>query len=212
MPRKPAHEQFDTLKALEDRAFELFGRYGYEGVSVGDIAKAAQLSKGALYWHFDGKEALYLNCLRRLHAIFDSYIFDPMRREPDPVRGILILFTGMKRLLQDARVASGVAGYWLIPDTPETARILAAQHAFEQAARETLAQTLERAEAEGSLSLGQDLEAVSRAVISLVEACVLPLRHLGPDEASGILGVLARTLFRAYARSPKIVKLAAELD
>src|SRR3546814_14751964 len=76
MPRKPAHEQFDTIKAIADRAFELFGRYGYEGVSIGDIAKAAKLSKGALYWHFDGKEALYLQCLQRLHAIFDQYVFD----------------------------------------------------------------------------------------------------------------------------------------
>src|SRR3546814_7162710 len=81
MPRKPAHEQFDTIKAIADRAFELFGRYGYEGVSIGDIAKAAKLSKGALYWHFDGKEALYLQCLQRLHAIFDQYVFDPMRAE-----------------------------------------------------------------------------------------------------------------------------------
>src|SRR3546814_8131092 len=55
MPRKPAHEQFDTIKAIADRAFELFGRYGYEGVSIGDIAKAAKLSKGALYWHLDRK-------------------------------------------------------------------------------------------------------------------------------------------------------------
>ena len=35
----------------------------------------AGLSKGALYWHYDGKEALYLDCLQRLHALFDHYIF-----------------------------------------------------------------------------------------------------------------------------------------
>src|SRR3546814_18978650 len=111
MPRKPAHEQFDTIKAIADRAFALFGRYGYEGVSIGDIAKAAKLSKGALYWHFDGKEALYLQCLQRLHAIFDQNLFDPMRAEPDPVRGILHVFPGMPKLMPDPIAEKSVPGY-----------------------------------------------------------------------------------------------------
>ena len=78
MSRKPAHQQGDTLKAIREHAFVLFGRFGYEGVSIGDIAKAAKLSKSALYWHFENKEKLYLDCLRQLHAIFNQYIFEPM--------------------------------------------------------------------------------------------------------------------------------------
>lgn len=208
MARKPAHEQFDTLKAIEDRAFELFGRYGFEGVSIGDIAKAAKLSKGALYWHFDGKEALYLDCLKRLHAIFDSYIFEPMRHEQDAVKATLTIFTGLKRLMQDVRVEKGIAGYWLIPETPETGDILKAQRAFEATAISTLTQAMQRAQAEGRLDLAGDLDDMARAIIALVEACVLPLRHQSPDELGGILGVLARTLLRAYARSPEVVKAA----
>ncbi|HSW14143.1 MAG TPA: TetR/AcrR family transcriptional regulator [Solimonas sp.] len=211
MPRKPAHEQFDTLKAIEDCAFELFGRYGYEGVSIGDIAKAAKLSKGALYWHFQGKEALYLDCLKRLHGIFDSYIFDLIRAEPDPVKGIVLLFTGLSKLLQDPRIAQGIGGYWLIPETSETVHILKAQRAFESAAIEVLHCTLKRGQEQGAIDLGGDLDDMARAIISLVEACVLPLRHLSAEEVNRQLGVLARTLFRAYAKSPDLVKLVSRL-
>lgn len=211
MARKPAHQQFDTLKAIEDCAFELFGRYGFEGVSIGDIAKAAKLSKGALYWHFQGKEALYLDCLKRLHAIFDSYIFDVMRAEPDPVKGIVVLFTGLSKLLLDARIAQGIGGYWLIPETAETVHIIKAQRAFETAAIAVLNQTLKRGQEQGSVDFGGDLDDIARAIISLVEACVLPLRHLTPDEVNRQLGVLARTLFRAYAKSPELVKLVGTL-
>jgi len=211
MPRKPAHEQFDTLKVIGDRAFELFGRYGYEGVSIGDIASAAKLSKGALYWHFQGKEALYLDCLKRLHAIFDSYIFDVMRAEPDPVKAVVALFGGLSRLLQDPRIEKGIGGYWLIPDTPETVHIITAQRAFESAAIAVLHDALKRGQQQGSMDLGGDLDDMARAIISLVEACVLPLRHLTPDEVNRQLGVLARTLFRAYAKSPELVKLVAKL-
>lgn len=211
MPRKPSHERVDTLKAIEDHAFELFGRHGYEGVSIGDIAKAAKLSKGALYWHFDGKEELYLDCLKRLHAIFSDYILAPMQAQPDPVRAVLLLFSGLQRMLQDPRVGNGIAGYWLIPSTPETSAIATTQRAFEANAVAVLRAVLQRAVDERKLDFAGDLDELARAITSLIVACVLPLRHRSPEEVRGLLGVLARTLFRAYARSDDLVRLAGQL-
>lgn len=208
MPRKPAHEQFDTLKAIEDRAFELFGRYGYEGVSIGDIAKAARLSKGALYWHFQGKEELYLHCLKRLHGLFDHYIFEPMRAEPDALKSILRVFTGLRELLQDTRVQKGIAGYWLIPSTSGTSALTGTQRDFEAASVAALRVVLERASSQGQLDLGNDLDDMAPAMISLVEACALPLRHMDSGEVQRILSVLARSLFKAYAKSEDALALA----
>jgi AcrR family transcriptional regulator len=184
MPRKPAHQQIDTLKAIQDCAFELFARYGFAGVSIGDIATTTGLSKGALYWHYTGKEALYLDCLQRLHALFDHYIFEPMAAENDGAKAVLALFHGLERLLGDPRVVNGVAGYWLVPAGPETTALFEAQRAVDQ----------------GQFDLGGELEEFARAVMSLGEAVILPLRHQTPDEVRQILGVLARTLFRAYAK------------
>jgi TetR/AcrR family acrAB operon transcriptional repressor len=210
MPRKPANQQFDTIQAIRDQAFVLFGRFGYEGVSIGEIARHSKLSKGALYWHFPGKEALYLDCLQRLHAIFNEYIFDPMRATNDPVRSILHLFRALNDLLQDPRVQSGIAGYWLIPSRPETGRIVESQQAFEAASREVIAETLRNGVAQGHFDFGNDLEDMAGAIISLVEAVVLPLRHQGPDEVKASLGVLARTLFRAYAKDDALIGMTRE--
>jgi TetR/AcrR family acrAB operon transcriptional repressor len=211
MPRKPAHEQFDALKAIENCAFALFGRYGYEGVSIGDIARGAKLSKGALYWHFQGKEELYLHCLKRLHALFDRYIFDPMRSENDGVRAVLLLFRGLGALVEDPQVEKGIAGYWQAPSTAEVDRIMAQQRAFEDNALRTLTAALTRGKEQGRIDLGGDLEDMSRATISLVEAVVLPLRHRTPDEIHRMLGVLARTLFRAYSKSDDLLALTRSL-
>ncbi|GAC1632905.1 MAG: hypothetical protein NVS9B10_27830 [Nevskia sp.] len=201
MARKPAHEQFDTLKAIQDRAFDLFGRYGYDGVSIGDIAKAARLSKGALYWHYASKEALYLDCLKRLHALFDGCIFDPMRDEQDPARAVLALFSGIATLLRDPLVENGIAGFWLIPASPETAALAAAQRAFELNSMAVIQGVLSSGVEQGRFDLGGDLEDMSRAIISVVEAVVLPLRHQTPEEVGRTLRVLARTLFRAYDKT-----------
>lgn len=211
MPRKPAHLQEDTLSALRHQAFELFGRYGYEGVSIGDIAKHANLSKGALYWHFDGKEALYLSCLKHLHSIFNEDVFDPMRAARDGATGMVLMFQGLLRLFADPRLQKGVAGYWLIPDTPETAGIFATQRAFENASMTVIGDCLRRGVAAGQFDLGDDLDDMARAIISIIEAIVLPMRHLTPDEIRPQIGVLARTLFRAYARGDTLKQLVAAL-
>jgi AcrR family transcriptional regulator len=42
-----------------DAARSLFGRNGYTQTSVDEIADAARVTKGAVYHHFDGKEALF---------------------------------------------------------------------------------------------------------------------------------------------------------
>ena len=211
MPRKPAHEQFDALQAVRGHAFALFGRFGYEGVSIGDIARAAKLSKSALYWHFDNKEQLYLECQRELHAMFNRCIFEPMQSEADGVTRILLLFTGLGQLLADARVTQGVAGYWLIPAGAESVAILKAQRAFEAACIDTMKETLRLGVAQGRFDYKDDLDEMARAIIALVEAVILPMRQQSPDEQQRILGVLARSLFRAYATADDLLKLTRSL-
>ncbi|HEV2780751.1 MAG TPA: TetR/AcrR family transcriptional regulator [Actinophytocola sp.] len=48
-----------TRQALVDSAVELFTKNGYAGTSLDAIAKRARVTKGALYHHFSGKQALF---------------------------------------------------------------------------------------------------------------------------------------------------------
>ena len=48
-----------TRRAVLDAARTLFGRQGYAQTSVEEIADAARVTKGAVYHHFAGKEALF---------------------------------------------------------------------------------------------------------------------------------------------------------
>ncbi|WP_447008359.1 TetR/AcrR family transcriptional regulator [Saccharothrix isguenensis] len=54
-----------TRQALVDSAVELFTKRGYAGTSLDEVVKRARLTKGALYHHFSGKQALF-------EAAFDS--------------------------------------------------------------------------------------------------------------------------------------------
>lgn len=52
-----------TRRALLDAAARRFARDGYRGASLEDIAADAGLTKGALYYNFAGREALFLALL-----------------------------------------------------------------------------------------------------------------------------------------------------
>lgn len=48
-----------TRDALVDSAVELFTKRGYAATSLDEVAKKARVTKGALYHHFSGKQALF---------------------------------------------------------------------------------------------------------------------------------------------------------
>ena len=51
---------------LLDTAIEQFGRYGFEGASTRQIAKASGAAMSSITYHFGGKEGLYLAAADRI--------------------------------------------------------------------------------------------------------------------------------------------------
>nr|MDP9167903.1 TetR/AcrR family transcriptional regulator [Actinomycetota bacterium] len=47
-----------TRRKIIDSAVDLINEIGYPAAGLGDIIERAELTKGALYYHFDSKEAL----------------------------------------------------------------------------------------------------------------------------------------------------------
>lgn len=47
-----------TRKKILSAAVDLFAEVGYQATGLGDIIERAEMTKGALYYHFDSKEAL----------------------------------------------------------------------------------------------------------------------------------------------------------
>jgi AcrR family transcriptional regulator len=48
----------ETANRILNQAVRLFLEKGYHGASIDDITQAAELTKGALYWHFKNKMGL----------------------------------------------------------------------------------------------------------------------------------------------------------
>lgn len=50
----------ETRKRLLDAARSVFTTVGYQGATLDDIAAKAGFTKGALYWHFPNKQAIFM--------------------------------------------------------------------------------------------------------------------------------------------------------
>ena len=66
MVRYPAEETAEKHERILSEAARLFRERGLSGVSVGDLMKAADLTHGAFYNHFESKQALVADCIDRV--------------------------------------------------------------------------------------------------------------------------------------------------
>jgi len=66
----PRHRFPDTRDRIERAAIELFVEKGVDATSVRDVARAVDISEGALYRHFDSKDALVWEAFERNYVAF----------------------------------------------------------------------------------------------------------------------------------------------
>jgi AcrR family transcriptional regulator len=62
-----AHDANSTRERILDAALELFVAQGYDGTSLRQIAEQLGVTKAALYYHFESKEAILRALHMRLH-------------------------------------------------------------------------------------------------------------------------------------------------
>lgn len=59
----------ETKESLVNAAAVVFGRQGYRATTLRDITREAAVTQGALYFHFDSKQELAEEIIRRQHAM-----------------------------------------------------------------------------------------------------------------------------------------------
>ncbi len=89
-----------TKRALVDVAEELFTENGYAATSLDAIVAGAQVTKGALYHHFSGKQALFEAVFERVETNAAKAIQQALRGNRDPWDKAI---AGLRAVLQVVR-------------------------------------------------------------------------------------------------------------
>src|SRR5690242_596061 len=87
-PGKRAAQGRATRGQLIEVATGLFAAHGYEGTSIEAVLAAAGVSRGALYHHFAGKEALFKAVIDVLAERITVELTDVISSCTDPVDAV----------------------------------------------------------------------------------------------------------------------------
>jgi AcrR family transcriptional regulator len=81
-------------------AARLFARKGYSGTSIADISSDVEMTKGALYHHFAGKEAIFFAVVERIRSTWRSVVAREVVSTRDAVERLEILLDRQAKFLQ----------------------------------------------------------------------------------------------------------------
>jgi AcrR family transcriptional regulator len=181
---RPGYDQETVLR----RAVEVFNRQGYDGTSMGDLARELGVGKSALYHHVPGKEALLAQALDEaldgLTAVLDrptgATAYERLRAAVrDSVR-VLVEHLPAVTLLLRVRGNSEV----------ELAALRRRREIDDR-----LAALVSAAAAEGSLRADLPPDLVSRLLFGMVNSLVEWYRPGGPVDADMLADALATLAF-----------------
>lgn len=90
MPRRTKEQALATRSALLDAAEQLFLEQGVSRTTLQDVALAAGVTRGAVYWHFADKGALFNAMLERvlLPLEAEDALFEPAGSGLPPLQGL----------------------------------------------------------------------------------------------------------------------------
>ena len=78
MSRKTKEEAEKTRARIMASALSLFVKKGYERTTFTDIAARLKMTKGAVYWHFETKEALLVELVREMMEKFQRRLAESL--------------------------------------------------------------------------------------------------------------------------------------
>src|SRR5437762_392714 len=105
MVRRTKLEAAATREALLDSALRLFRDRGVARTSLSDVASAAGLTRGAVYWHFRDKADLFDALCGRVTLPMEAMLAGASEvRQADPLGALRALAVhGLTRLAADPR-------------------------------------------------------------------------------------------------------------
>ena len=183
-PTRGRPREFDIDNALR-LAIAVFRQRGYTATSIVELMEGMHLSRGSFYKAFHDKQSVFAAAYdlyaregadrlksvasatgtgrARIAAVLDLYA--QLAQGPDGQRGCLVIATAVELSLHDPAIARRVLASW-------------------QSTESILSDLLQRAEADGSIAVQEDRQAVARSLLCLMQG----MRLLGKSALHGQAG------------------------
>ncbi|QQA77267.1 multidrug efflux transporter transcriptional repressor AcrR [Pectobacterium parmentieri] len=99
MARKTKEQAQETRQHIQDTALRVFSEHGVSATSLSDIAIAAGVTRGAIYWHFKNKAEIFDEIWAQAESKISEFEIEYQTKFPDnPLRVMRELLIYMLRL------------------------------------------------------------------------------------------------------------------
>jgi AcrR family transcriptional regulator len=161
-----------TREAILDHALQLASEVGLEGITIGSLASALDLSKSGLFAHFGSKDALQVEVLEHAAARFSEVVVRPALAAPRGEPRLRELFERWLRWPKEVPQPGGcifVQAAAELDDRPGPARerLVALQRAW----LASIARVVRGAQEEGHLRADVDPEQFSFELLAIMLGC-----------------------------------------
>lgn len=186
-----------TRRMILDRAYAMACNDGLEGLSIGSLAQAAEMSKSGVFAHFGSREDLQLAVLELGAHRFMAKVLLPALKQPrglPRLRAVIAHWCEWARIYQSGCVLLSAASEYDGRDGALHDGVVRQQAGW----RDELQKSIELAVAEGHLHADTD----SAQLAFEIYALMLGLHHdaglFGFDEARRRTGAAVDRLFASY--------------
>lgn len=201
MVRKTKEDTQITRDRILNAAADLFYEKGVSHTTLGDIAKAVGMTRGAIYWHFTNKLDLFSALHERMHhGLMEQLAERQVLSSPQPLQDLAEFSIKMLQDVEtnpDLRKAMSI--FALQCDyTGDMAPFLEEQNEQKVAALENITTFFQRADALGQLKPGSDCPTLALALFCFM--CGIVTEHMTSPKLIN-LHLLSRPLIETFFKS-----------
>jgi len=192
MARKTKEQALETRQNILNAALEVFYQKGVRLSSLEDIAEAAGVTRGAVYWHFKNKSDVFIALSTEFHTDFFEQLSGAYNEaEQDSLERLRSLSVHLFHDVVDSAVKRKALSVFLLKCdySSDLAHLLEQQHEQKQVTLGLIAQFFEKAIVQKKLSDTQQPDLLAMSYL-----CYM----------SGIL--------MEFLRTPKLIDLKGQID
>jgi TetR/AcrR family acrAB operon transcriptional repressor len=172
--KRTKEEAAVTRAAVLKAALAVFSAKGYAAATLDDVAKAAKVTRGAIYWHFKSKADLYNTLIQELSARGASVVQQAVAEGGTLIEILRRVFVRQCALIEDDKEARAVMELALFKTglDPELQAGRKKQLEAGNALIDGIADAMKQGVAQGVLRKGLDPVDMARAFIAFENGAI----------------------------------------
>jgi AcrR family transcriptional regulator len=184
MPKTQKQLQSErTQQQIIEAAAQLFVRKGFYGASISDLAQATGLTKGALYHHFENKDAIFFAVVGSVRDTWRKIVLRNVLKAEGALNRVAVLFDNHARCIDENETLCLVlSGLMAEMDGLNPSFMAALQDLYSDLAH-LVERILQKGQAAGQVRADLDTRLVAVNIVGMLRGggCSQILDHLEAD-------------------------------